>query len=240
MRALAILALIYATFVVRLRISTKLVEGRMNERLLERDRIARELHDTFLQGFQGIVLRLHGISKTLSESASSRLALEDTMDRADQILTEGTPEFAAIAVEHRGCASTGGPAEQGYRRPATAEVHFLRTQGRGTERALKPTVNEEIFAIAREALTNAFRHSGATTILAELHFTNAQFSFRCSDNGAGLPDVVLKEGSAEGHWGLIGLRERAEKLRARLVLRNHEQHGALVEIVLRARIAYAR
>jgi signal transduction histidine kinase len=79
---LAVLALIYATFVVRLRVSTRLVEGRINARLLERDRIARELHDTLLQGFQGIVLRLQGVARTMSECKPSKLALEDTLDRA--------------------------------------------------------------------------------------------------------------------------------------------------------------
>jgi signal transduction histidine kinase len=110
----------------------------------------------------------------------------------------------------------------------------------GSVRAIKPTVDEEIFAMAREALTNAFRRSGATKILAELHFTNTHFSFRCSDNGVGLPAAVLQAGTAEGHWGLVGLRERAEKLHARLALRNNEPYGTVVEIVLNARVAYAR
>jgi signal transduction histidine kinase len=236
----ALLALTYAVFIVRLRISTNLVEGRMNERLMERDRIARELHDTFLQGFQGIVLRLQGIANTLSESSSSRLALEDTMDRADQILTDGRKNLLQLRSK---TGDAPGLADQLNRTIADLQMQKsisceLRVQG--SMRALKPTVDEEIFAMAREALTNAFRHSGATAILAELHFTNTHFSFRCYDNGAGLPVIVLKSGSADGRWGLVGLRERAEKLHAQLVLRNNEPQGAIVEIVLHARIAYAR
>jgi signal transduction histidine kinase len=237
---LAFLALMYAAFIVRLRISTRLVEGRMNERLMERDRIARELHDTFLQGFQGIVLRLHGIAQTLSDSASSRLALEDTMDRADQILTEGRNNLWQLRSN-----TDVAPVLADRLNRVIADLQLqtfisCEVSVQGKVLALKQTVDEEVFAMAREALTNAFRHSDATTILAELHFTKTHFSFRCSDNGAGLPAVVLKEGSAEGHWGLIGLRERAEKLHARLVLRNNEPHGTIVEIVLRARSAYAR
>jgi len=238
--ALALLALINIVFIVRLRISTRLLEGRMDERLMERDRIARELHDTFLQGFQGIVLRLHGIAKTLSESSPPRLALEETMDRADQILTEGRGNLLQLRSKTVGSPTLADRinrtiADLQVQKCIPCELHV-----QGSTRALKPAVDEEIFAMAREALTNAFRHSDATTVLVELHFTNTHFSFRCSDDGVGFPAVVLKEGSAERHWGLIGLRERAAMLHAQLVLRNNESRGALVEIVLRARLAYLR
>jgi signal transduction histidine kinase/ligand-binding sensor domain-containing protein len=238
--ALIAMALIYTVFVVRLRVSTKLVEGRMNERLQERDRIARELHDTLLQGFQGIVLRLQGIAKSMPESASTRLALEETMDRADQILIEGRTNL--LQLRSRTGASPG-LAEQ-----LKATIADLQLQKfipcelsvQGTECALKAAVDEEVFAMTREALTNAFRHSGATAIRAELHFTNTHLSFRCSDNGTGLPVAVLNTGWAEGRWGLIGLQERAERLRARFVLSKNEPHGTVVEIVLQARMVYAR
>ena len=238
--ALASLALIYAAFVIRLRISTKLIEGRMNERLMERDRIARELHDTFLQGFQGIVLRLQGIAKMMSESAASRLALEDTMDRADQILTDGRRNLLQLR-SHTG--ETPGLANRLH-----GVIADLQTQKwiacelsiQGGMRAFKPAVDEEIFAMAREVLTNAFRHSEASAILVELRFAKTYFLFRCADDGVGLPEAVLQVGSAEGRWGLVGLRERAEKLHAQLVLRKNEPHGAVVEVVLQARSAYAR
>lgn len=238
--AMLTLVLIYIVFVVRLRVSTKLVEGRMNERLQERDRIARELHDTLLQGFQGIVLRLQGIAKSMSESASARLALEDTMDRADQVLIEGRTNLLQLR-SHSGDSA-------GLARRLNTVIADLQLQKfiacelsvQGTERALKPTVDEEVFAMAREALTNAFRHSNATAIRAELHFASAHLSFCCSDNGTGLPVAVLKTGRAEGRWGLIGLQERAARLRAQLILRKNEPHGTVVEIVLQARMVYAR
>ncbi len=238
--ALVALALIYTAFVVRLRVSTRLVEGRMNERLQERDRIARELHDTLLQGFQGIVLRLQGIAKSMSESSSARLALEDAMDRADQILIEGRTNLLQLR-SHSG--DSPGLAQRLNTVIADLQLQkFIACElsVQGTECVLRPIVDEEVFAMAREALTNAFRHSNATAIRAELHFTNAHLSFRCSDNGTGLPVAVLKAGRAEGHWGLIGLQERAERLRARFVLRKNEPHGTVIEIVFQARMVYAR
>jgi signal transduction histidine kinase/ligand-binding sensor domain-containing protein len=237
--ALAGLLLIYAIFIVRLRVSTRLVEGRMNERLLERDRIARELHDTLLQGFQGIVLRLHGTTRLLPDANPARLSLEDTMDRADQILVDGRRSL--LQLRSRANTSTG-LAEQLHQ-----IVADLRTQNeipceiliRGQEHTLKPTVQEEVVSIVRESLTNAFRHSKAARIVVELDSTATHFTIVCRDNGVGLPSTVLQAGAAEGHWGLVGLRERAQNLHARLVLRNNEPHGTVVEIVMSARIAYA-
>lgn len=238
--ALVLLALVCATFVVRLRISTRLLEGRMNERLMERDRIARELHDTFLQGFQGIVLRLHGIAQTLSTSSTSRIALEDTMDRADQILAEGRENLLQLRSNTWDAAELINRLNRVIADLQVQKFISCELSIQGTPRTLKSTVDEEIFAMAREALTNAFRHSGATAIRANLHFSETHFSFRCCDNGAGFPENVLTAGSAEGHWGLVGIRERATKLHARIGLRNNEPQGALVEIVLRARVAYAK
>jgi signal transduction histidine kinase len=237
--ALAGLLLIYAIFIVRLRVSTRLVEGRMNERLLERDRIARELHDTLLQGFQGIVLRLHGTARLLPDSNPARLSLEDTMDRADQILIDGRRSLLQLRSSGNTATALSEQLKQ-----IVADLQLqneipceIRVQGR--DRPLKPTVQEEIVSMMRESLTNAFRHSRATRIAVELDFAAAQFTFHCRDNGVGLPPAVLKAGAAEGHWGLVGLKERAQNLHAWFVLRNNEPHGTVVEFMLRARIAYA-
>ena len=236
---LAGLVMIYIAFIVRLRISTRLVEGRMNERLLERDRIARELHDILLQGFQGIVLRLHGTARLLPDSNPARISLEHTMDRADQILIDGRRSLLQL----RSSANTA-PAIEEQLRQIVADLRQqneipCEIQIRGQERALKPAVQEELVAMVRESLTNAFRHSRATEILVGLNFSAARVTVLCRDNGVGLPSAVLKAGAAEGHWGLVGLRERAQNLRALLVLRDNEPHGTVVEIVVRARVAYA-
>ncbi len=237
--ALAALLLIYATFIVRLRVSTRLLEGRMNERLLERDRIARELHDILLQGFQGIVLRLHGTARLLPGSSPPRLSLEDTMDRANQILIDGRRSLLQLRSSANTATALAGQLHQIVADLRLQNEIPCEIQMGGQERALKPTVQEEIISMVRESLTNAFRHSKATRIFVELSFTATKFTFLCRDNGVGLPSAVLKAGAAEGHWGLVGLNERAQNLRARLVLQNNEPHGTVVEIVLRARLAYA-
>ncbi|HWA93824.1 MAG TPA: two-component regulator propeller domain-containing protein [Terracidiphilus sp.] len=236
---LAGLLLIYALFIVRLRVSTSLVEGRMHERLLERDRIARDLHDTLLQGFHGIVLRLHGTAKLLPDPSPARLSLEDTIDRADEILIDSRRSLLQLRSS---AGASSSLSEQLHRTVADLRLQkdiLCEIQIQGQERTLKPTVQEEVVSMVREAVTNAFRHSQANRIAVVLDFAPTLFTILCQDDGVGLPSGVLKTGAAEGRWGLVGLRERAQNIRARLVLRNNEPHGTVVEILLSARIAYA-
>ncbi len=230
--------LIYTIFVIRVRISTRMVEGRMNERLMERDRIARELHDTLLQGFQGIVLRLQGVAGMIPDSSPVRQALEETMDRADDVLIDGRQSLLQLR------SNTSRSLSQQLKEV----IADLRLQNdlpcelvvHGEERLLIPTVQEEVLAIGREAITNAFRHSRAMRVFVDLSFTSTHLSLEIRDDGVGLPLKVLEDGYAEGRWGLIGLRERADKVRARLGIRNNEPRGTHVEFVLQARVAYSR
>ncbi len=237
---LAILGLlaIYGIFAVRFRISMRLVETRMNERLVERDRIARELHDTLLQGFQGIILRLQGVARMFPPQEAARQALEETMDRADEVLIEGrrsvlglrsTAKASTSLVDelHRVIAELKSEGSI----PCTLQVH-------GQVRPLKPNVQVELVAIAKEALTNAFRHSRASSIVAAIYFNRSELFLSCSDDGVGMPPVVLQAGSIEGHWGLVSIRERADKLRATLVFRGVEPHGTVVEVSVPGRLAY--
>lgn len=237
--AIGSMLLLSGAFVLRLRVSTQHVQERMNERLLERDRIARELHDTLLQGFHGIVLRLQGIAHLIPRADPARQGLEETMDRAEQILIDGRESLMQLR-------SYSG-ASPDLVEQLNRVVADLQSQSEigcvvdvvGEMRPLKPAVQEEMLAMARESLTNAFRHSKAVMIRMELNFSPSQFMVRCTDDGIGLPADVLRSGSAEGRWGLVGLRERSENLNARLVVRKNEPQGAVVEISLRGRIAYA-
>ena len=231
--------LISGAFALRLRASTQHLQNRMNERLMERDRIARELHDTLLQGFHGIVLRLQGIAHLIPYAEPARQRLEETMDRAEQILIDGRESLMQLRSYSSACPD--------FVEQLNHVIADLQSQSEigcvvdvvGQVRTLKPAVQEEVLAIARESLTNAFRHSKANVIRVELNYSGSQFIFRCADDGVGLPDDVLKNGSAEGHWGMVGLRERSHNLNARLFVRKNEPQGTVIEMILRGRIAYS-
>jgi signal transduction histidine kinase len=109
----------------------------------------------------------------------------------------------------------------------------------GTPRALRPEVGGELYPIAREALVNAYQHGGAGRIDVDL--TYAADWFRCvvRDNGCGIAPAVVQRGR-QGHWGLTGMRERAQRIGAQLEVRSVVDRGTEVEFRIKGRLAYLR
>jgi ligand-binding sensor domain-containing protein/signal transduction histidine kinase len=246
-RALALGLLIVAIVVgYRLRMSqlAHLFNIRMNERIAERTRIARELHDSLLQGFQGILFRLQAVHSMLpARPDDARAALDTTLDRADATLAEGREAVqglrstslaetdfvqALIALGEELVSATSNPA-----------AHF-RVVVEGKPRQLALNVSDEFYRIAREAIRNAFQHSGARAIEAEVSYSDKQFCIRVRDNGAGLDPNILQHGQRPGHWGIPGIRERAARLGAQLNIWSDKDAGTEIEAALAAKIAYAR
>src|SRR5260370_42090962 len=96
----------------------------------------------------------------------------------------------------------------------------------GTPRPLHPVLRDEIYRIAREALRNAFRHSGASRIETDITYGERLLRLRIRDNGTGIDPNVLDQGGRAGHWGLVGMRERAKRIGVRLEVRGREGAGA--------------
>ena len=105
-------------------------------------------------------------------------------------------------------------------------------------RRFSTDAQEELLAIGREALTNAFRHAGASRITCELIFEQNAFVLVCRDNGTGIADNVLSSGGREGHWGLMGMEERAANIGGVLRIQSSETMGTRVELKLKAGIAF--
>ena len=106
-------------------------------------------------------------------------------------------------------------------------------------RAINPIIRDEIYRIGREALTNAFRHAGATQIELELEYAASALRMVVRDNGRGIPPQIVEAG-ADGHWGLPGMRERAEKIGARFKVWSRATAGTELELTVPGRIAFAR
>lgn len=237
--ALACLMVLRLLYVLRIRQVTAQLHGRLEERLAERERIARELHDTLLQSVQGLVLRFRAAVSRLPQQEPARPALEKALDRADDVLIEGRDRVKYIRSSPSGdldlpqaIAATGEElaAEQPARFRSTVE---------GAPRTLHPIVREEAMFIAREALTNAFRHSGARQIEAEVSYGHSELRVRIRDDGRGIDVDVVREGGREGHWGLLGMRERAKKIHATLTVWSRPGAGTEIDVHLPAHIAYA-
>jgi signal transduction histidine kinase len=214
---------------------------RFEERLAERTRIARELHDTLLQSFQGLMLHFQAVEDMLPPGQAKE-ALEKALDRADRAIIEGreaiqnlrssttvTNELAQALTalgEELGCSRSGGGA------PPT-----LRVSVEGTPRELHPILRDDIYRIARESLMNALRHAHASKIEADITYAERLLRLRIRDNGKGIDPKLLDRGR-DGHWGLPGMRERAEQIGARLDIWSELGAGTEVDLSVPGSIAY--
>ncbi len=229
------LAAMYRARVSRVRTQT---HARLQARLLERERIARELHDTLIQGFQGLVLTFHAAMRRIPVGHAPREQIEEALARAEEVLAEGRDRVrglreSAVYQSDLLAAVSDVATDLAATNPTAFQV---RTHG--TERPLHPVALEEIYGIAREALANAFRHAAASRINVEIAFDADQLRIRIIDDGRGIDAAVLARGGVSGHWGLPGMRERAHKLGARLRMRSGPSAGTEIELEVPAAVAY--
>jgi signal transduction histidine kinase/ligand-binding sensor domain-containing protein len=227
------LVCLWILYQIRIRQVSAQVRGRLEERIAERERIARELHDTLLQSVQGLILRLRAGIK-LKQSAD---VMEKALERADEVLAEGRDRVKYLRSSSStdqdlfdALASLGNEL-------ATEQTAQFRATVIGIPRDLHPIVREEAMFIAREALTNAFRHASAQQIEAEVIFEEAALRVTVRDDGTGIADGVIETGRPE-HWGLMGMRERAAKIRATVTIWSKPNAGTEMDLRVPARIAY--
>ena len=226
--------LLWLFYLYRLRQISAEIHTRFHERQRERERIARELHDTLLQGFQRLVLRFQAILNRIPEDDPLRASVGNALLRADEVLIEGRDRVLEIRSEpshnlHNRLGSFGDSQAS----ESTSFQLFLV----GTVVALKPLICAEVYCIAREALANAFRHASASQVAAELIYDRAQFNLRIRDNGTGIDEQTVSGGRL-GHWGLQGMRERANLLGGKLSIWSRPGSGTEIELLIPGKLAY--
>jgi signal transduction histidine kinase len=240
--AFLITAWVITGMVARMR---KLTEAqlslRFEERLAERTRIARELHDTLLQSFQALMLHFQAVNDMLPPG-KAREALERVLGRADQAIVEGrdaiqnlrssTTVTNDLAQAMTALGEELAGARDGERASATFQVSI-----EGRPRDLHPILRDDIYRIAREALRNAFRHAQASKIEAEIAYSERRLRLRIRDDGKGI-DPKLLDAGRDGHWGLPGMRERAQQIGAQLDMWSEVGAGTEVELRIPGHIAY--
>jgi len=210
------------------------VEGRVNERT----RIARELHDTLLQSIQGLILKIHAIAQRIPTADPTRQEIEKTLDYADQVLAEGRDRvrslrFATVSDGDLSAAFQLVAEEASPDRTAT-----FKTVVEGSVRELNPMIREESYSVGREAIINALNHSGGRNVEVEIIYDSSAFRLRIRDDGRGIAPGVLEKGGRADHWGLQGMRERANSIGAKLDLWSRPESGTEVELTVPATTAY--
>ncbi|MCE9667713.1 histidine kinase [Myxococcus stipitatus] len=236
--AAALLSL-WGLYALRMWQVTRRLRMRLEERHGERERIARELHDTLLQDIQALMLHVHVATSRMTEGAV-RDDLQRALDRADHTLAQGRDRVVALRATHTRqldlalalqtlgleLSANGGP-----------DFHF-GLQGEVSE--LDPLTADELYHLGREALSNAYAHASARRVELHLVFGRASLRLEVRDDGQGIDARVLRDGGRAGHWGLKGMRERAEKLGGRFDLRCEPGRGTVITVTVSARRAYLR
>ena len=223
---------------LRLKQVARQVRGRMEERLEERERIARDLHDTLLQSVQGLILKFHAVAKQIPSDEPAHDALEKTLDHADEVLAEGRDRLRNL----RATSIPFGGLPAAFERvaeetPQGADATF-KTVVEGRVRELHPMVREECYWIGREAVVNALTHSNGRKVEVEITYDPRQFRLRVRDDGRGIDPEILEEGGRSDHWGLQGMRERAQKIGGQLKLWSRPETGTEVELIIPRASAY--
>jgi ligand-binding sensor domain-containing protein/signal transduction histidine kinase len=231
-------ALLWTMHVVRLRRASAGVRARLEERFSERERIARELHDTVLQGAYGLILRFQAVAERMPSSDPTRNSIEDTLVRAERVIAEGRMRVDGLRTQ-----SDDGPGLQTALSAVAKDVApgsdvEVRVFSEGRTRALPTIVRDEVYWIAREAIVNALRSAHARTVEVELAYRRTDLYVRIRDDGRGIDPSVLEAGGRAGHWGIRGMKERARRIGAALDVWTGAGVGTEVALKIPAAVAY--
>ncbi|TWI69499.1 histidine kinase [Pseudoduganella lurida] len=232
--ALALLAAIALAWRVRMRRLAARLEDRFQVRVRERESIARSLHDTFLQSVQGLLLSMQSVTMKLPADSTARGEFDALLERAERVLVEGRDEVKGLRGEFASSVDFWQVLQRdvGLVIPrAAARLSLLRPEA--VDRLHAP-LRHDVYAIAREAITNALRHT-AGNVTVECHAGPKAFTLCVADAGAGLG--AFRHGKA-GHFGLTGMRERAAQIGARLQIEDGEGGGTRVLLTVPASLAY--
>jgi ligand-binding sensor domain-containing protein/signal transduction histidine kinase len=222
---------------LRMRALAAQMNMRFEERLAERTRIAQELHDTLLQGFMSASMQLHVADDRLPEDSPAKPLLGRVLQLMGRVMDEGRNTVRGL----RSSEVVRQSLEQEFSRIqkdlAISPQSEFRVIVEGAPRQLRPVVHDEIYFIGREALANAFRHSGASEIVVEIEYSASHLRVLIHDNGCGMDPQVLSTGR-DGHWGLSGMRERAERIGGKLKVLSMPSAGTEIHLSVPSRLAF--
>jgi signal transduction histidine kinase/ligand-binding sensor domain-containing protein len=230
-----------AVLLFRMRVNqlTARERARLQAQLRERERIARELHDTLLQGVQALHLRLFTILKKIPPQQPAHQMIEQAMALADQSLVEGRDRVQGLrSVECTASDLAEALSAAGRELGASRQQAELQVTTQGEPRSLYPSVRDEAYWIGREALANAFRHSEPTAVEVEVRYEWRSFRVHVRDDGRGISADVLKAIGRNGHWGIQGMHERARNIRGQVRIVSRPGSGTEVELRVPSGLAY--
>ena len=234
---MAMVAVAVALYRFRLMQLKKQLHRRFEDRLVERTRIAQDLHDTLLQDVISASMQLDVAQDDVPEDSAAKPQLRRVLQLMRQATVEGRAALRGLRT-----VDSLASLEETFRKLVDEFSHTAAStcevKSRGTPRDLKPVVRDEVGRIGREAYINAVSHARAQQIAIVFDYGLRTFRFMVTDDGCGIDPEILRRGR-EGHWGLSGMKERATAMGCDLKIRSHTPGGTEVELSIPAAIAYS-
>jgi len=232
--ALPVALVVWGLYRLRIAQITARSQQQLEGQIKERKRIAQELHDTLLQGFTGLGLKLDALANSLPPSFEIvKKQIQKLLDQSDQYLTEARRSIwelrSATLESHEDFSKALGEAGARVLAGTGVELSFSVA---GTARQLDKRVENNLLRICEEAAANAVKHAQPTRIEVILEFKPREVVLLIRDNGSGFDPKKLVQ-AKDGHFGLVGMKERAESMSGKLVL--NSQPGKGTELVVTAR-----
>jgi signal transduction histidine kinase/ligand-binding sensor domain-containing protein len=240
----AFLGVFWMLYQLHIRQLTHQFNIRMEERVAERTRIARDLHDTLLQTLHGLMFRFQAARNMFARRPEEAMeALDGAIRRTEEAIVESRDAIKDLRLERAASTdlaelltATGQDLETSV--DATVNRPTFRLIVKGERHDLSLGIQDEVYRIGRELLRNAFQHAHARQIEAEIRYDDGALTLLVRDDGNGMDPKVLKEGGRPGHWGLPGIRERAKQIRAQIDFWSENRAGTEVQLTVPGKVAY--
>lgn len=196
----------------------------------ERERIARELHDTLLQGMQGLMLRFQAAANAIPAGSRAHELLERALERADDVILDARDRVRALRNigDKSGLKTRIDVIAERYREDGLP----VTVQWNTDDIAFPCAITEHLSAVVEEALSNVLRHAKAGSVSVTASRTDEQFALDIVDNGVGIPDGWTRQGHRPGHFGLLGMRERVDAIGGRFAITPATGGGTCVAITI--------
>lgn len=228
--------LVLVLYRIRMMQVTAQLDQRFQDRLAERARIAQDLHDTLLQGVISASMQIDVVQDHLPDDSSAKPMLLRVLQLMRQVTEEGRQALRGLRTIDNSASLEVALNRMLSEWGSTRDLENIVTI-QGHSRLLAPAVFDEVYRIGREAYKNAVAHSGAARIEITMRYGARAFLLSVTDDGCGIDAQTLDHGR-EGHWGLSGMRERAEAIGAVLKIRTDSVRGTSVEVNVPAARAY--
>ena len=224
-------------FRIRMHGVTRQLSLRLEERLAERTRIAQELHDTLLQDFLSASMQLHVANDQMADDSPAKAQVNRVLEMMGRVIQEGRNTVQGLRSSDWGSEDLGQAFSSIQQELAVTKRARFRVIVGGIARPLRPVIGDDVYLIGREALANAFHHSGGSEIEVELEYEASQLRLLVRDNGCGMATEALRS-ARDGRLGLSRMRERAEKIGAKLRVLSRVAAGMEIELSVPGHIAY--